>query len=35
MNTKDLAYIALFAAIYAVFVFFPPIYRPFLLGGTY
>ncbi|WP_074381070.1 biotin transporter BioY [Bartonella doshiae] len=32
MNTKDLTYIALFAAIYAVLGFFPPIFLPFLLG---
>ncbi|WP_208440690.1 biotin transporter BioY [Bartonella raoultii] len=32
MNTKDLIYIALFAAIYAVLGLFPPIYLPFLLG---
>ncbi|WP_144755512.1 MULTISPECIES: biotin transporter BioY [Bartonella] len=32
MNTKDLAYIALFAAIYAVCGLFPPIYLPFFLG---
>ncbi|WP_142415843.1 biotin transporter BioY [Bartonella massiliensis] len=32
MNTKDLVYIALFAAIYAVLSLFPPIYFPFLLG---
>ncbi|WP_330169459.1 biotin transporter BioY [Bartonella grahamii] len=32
MNTKDLVYIALFAAIYAVLSLFPPIYLPFLLG---
>ncbi|GFF03345.1 biotin transporter BioY [Bartonella henselae] len=32
MNTKDLTYIALFAAIYAVLSFFPPISLPFLLG---
>ncbi|WP_455475918.1 biotin transporter BioY [Bartonella sp. B17] len=32
MNTKDLTYIALFAAIYAVLGLFPPIYFPFFLG---
>ncbi|WP_208432886.1 biotin transporter BioY [Bartonella taylorii] len=32
MNTKDLTYIALFAAIYAVLGLFPPIFLPFLLG---
>ncbi|ENN94761.1 biotin transporter BioY [Bartonella vinsonii] len=32
MNTKDLSYIALFAAIYAVLGLFPPIFLPFLLG---
>ncbi|WP_142415844.1 biotin transporter BioY [Bartonella massiliensis] len=32
MHTKDLVYIALFAAIYAVLSLFPPIYFPFLLG---
>ncbi|WP_273760467.1 biotin transporter BioY [Bartonella sp. ML70XJBT.G] len=32
MNTKDLTYIALFAAIYAVLSLFPPIHLPFLLG---
>ncbi|QEE11608.1 biotin transporter BioY [Bartonella krasnovii] len=32
MNTKDLAYVALFAAIYAVLGLFPPIHLPFLLG---
>ncbi|MBX4336600.1 biotin transporter BioY [Bartonella raoultii] len=32
MNTKDLVYIALFAAIYAVLGLFPPIYIPFFLG---
>lgn len=32
MNTKDLAYVALFAAIYAILGLFPPIYLPFLLG---
>ncbi|EJF84214.1 hypothetical protein MCU_00882 [Bartonella elizabethae Re6043vi] len=32
MNTKDLVYIALFAAIYAVLSLFPPVYLPFLLG---
>ncbi|WP_332059694.1 biotin transporter BioY [Bartonella sp. CB74] len=32
MNTKDLTYIALFAAIYAVLGLFPPIHLPFLMG---
>ncbi len=32
MNTKDLVYIALFVAVYAVLNFFSPIYLPFLLG---
>ncbi|AFR25997.1 biotin transporter BioY [Bartonella quintana] len=32
MDTKDLTYIALFAAIYAVLGLFPPIFLPFLLG---
>ncbi|UTO29144.1 biotin transporter BioY [Bartonella harrusi] len=32
MNTKDLTYIALFAAIYAILGLFPPIFLPFLLG---
>ncbi|WP_019219870.1 biotin transporter BioY [Bartonella florencae] len=32
MNTKDLTYIALFAAVYAVLSLFPPIYLPFFLG---
>ncbi|WP_455478734.1 biotin transporter BioY [Bartonella sp. B10] len=32
MNTKDLTYIALFAAIYAVLGLFPPIYLPIFLG---
>ncbi|CBI75896.1 bioY family protein [Bartonella clarridgeiae 73] len=32
MNTKDLTYIALFAALYAVLGFFPPIFLPFFLG---
>ncbi|WP_144755509.1 biotin transporter BioY [Bartonella saheliensis] len=32
MSTKDLTYIALFAAIYAVLSLFPPIYLPFFLG---
>ncbi|UNE54878.1 biotin transporter BioY [Bartonella machadoae] len=32
MNTKDLTYIALFAAIYAILGLFPPISLPFLLG---
>ncbi|EJF78219.1 biotin transporter BioY [Bartonella birtlesii] len=32
MNTKDLVYIGLFAAIYAILGLFPPIYFPFLLG---
>ncbi|EJF86910.1 biotin transporter BioY [Bartonella rattimassiliensis] len=32
MNTKDLVYIALFAAIYAILGLFPSIYLPFLLG---
>lgn len=32
MNTKDLTYIALFAAIYAILSLFPPIQLPFLLG---
>ncbi|WP_273719082.1 MULTISPECIES: biotin transporter BioY [Bartonella] len=32
MNTKDLVYIALFAAIYDVLSLFPPISLPFLLG---
>ncbi|WP_336276924.1 biotin transporter BioY [Bartonella sp. CB178] len=32
MNTKDLVYIALFAAIYAVLGLFPPIILPFFLG---
>ncbi|EJF75380.1 biotin transporter BioY [Bartonella alsatica] len=32
MNTKDLTYIALFAAIYAILGFFPPIFLPVFLG---
>ncbi|PIT69564.1 biotin transporter BioY [Bartonella tribocorum] len=32
MNTKDLVYIALFAALYAVLSLFPPVYLPFFLG---
>ncbi|WP_455482153.1 biotin transporter BioY [Bartonella sp. B35(2025)] len=32
MNTKDLTYISLFAAIYAVLGLFPPIYLPIFLG---
>ncbi|MCZ2203325.1 biotin transporter BioY [Bartonella sp. A05] len=32
MNTKDLVYIALFAALYAVLGVFPPISLPFFLG---
>ncbi|MGF7158137.1 biotin transporter BioY [Bartonella heixiaziensis] len=32
MNTKDLTYVALFAAIYAVLGLFPPIYLPMFLG---
>ncbi|MGL2349599.1 biotin transporter BioY [Helicobacter pylori] len=32
MNTKDLAYIALFVALYAVLGLFPPIFLPFLNG---
>ncbi|ABM45542.1 hypothetical protein H704_01074 [Bartonella bacilliformis Peru38] len=32
MSTKDLIYIALFAAIYAVLGLFPPILLPFLVG---
>ncbi|WP_208437918.1 biotin transporter BioY [Bartonella taylorii] len=32
MNTKDLTYIALFAAIYAILGLFPPIFLPIFLG---
>ncbi|MDD9329029.1 MAG: biotin transporter BioY, partial [Bartonella sp.] len=32
MTTKDLTYISLFAALYAVLGFFPPIFLPFFLG---
>ncbi|WP_455474324.1 biotin transporter BioY [Bartonella sp. B30(2025)] len=32
MNTKDLTYIALFAAIYAILGLFPPLYFPYFLG---
>lgn len=32
MNTKDLTYVALFAAIYAVLGLFPPIFLPIFLG---
>ncbi|WP_455477200.1 biotin transporter BioY [Bartonella sp. B41] len=32
MNTKDLVYVSLFAAIYAVLGLFPPIYLPVFLG---